>query len=593
MKFVKWRPLVKIGSLIMRSGAPQLRLRLAGAMMLFVLGPISTVWSPVVLGDAINYLVSAEDNTVLDPRFVVGTVISFALAAFSSLTPEIRALIFTRVSEAAMARASAEALQHLLTLSIDFHHTRQSGSLTRIVDRGVRSIDVLIERVIFGIGPTIIEVVLAFGVMVVRLDWRFALTAFIGVVVFMVFTLHLNQKQLAYRRQLNEADYHVGGLLTDALIGLETVKTFGAEERIVSSYRNAADNYAEASLKAANSRILLRVTEHGLVRVCMAVIVIMVGIAVTEGRMQVGEVFIAVFLLRGLFFPLEVLGEDYRDIRQAFTDMEKMVELMVEEPSIRDKLGVGDLPSGDAHGFSVSFDHVCYQHDARSKGGLRGVSFTIPPKSTFALVGPSGSGKSTIVRLLTRLIDPHSGSVKVDGINLQEVRQSSIRKTIAVVPQDVILFNDTLHVNLTFGNPDAQLEEVWKIVDAAGLRTFIDSLELGMSTLVGERGLKLSGGERQRIGLARALLTKPKVLILDEATSALDGPTETVIHSTLRKARAKRTTLIIAHRLSTIVDADQILVMLNGQIIERGTHAELLPRNGVYTKLWQHQTREN
>lgn len=593
MRLEVWASMAELARLVLRSEAPQLGLRLAGAIALVVLGPLATVWAPVVLGDAINQLVSVNHAAVVNSDFIVGTVISFSLAAFSSLTPEIRALIFARVSESTMAHAAIEAFRHTLTLSIDFHQSKQSGSLIRIVDRGVRSIDVLIRGVVFGIGPTVIELALALGVMFVRLDWRLALTALAGVAVFMVLTFHLNRERLSQRRELNEADYSAGGLLADALISYEAVKTFGAEERVVAAYRQSMRKYVDASLKASGSLILLRVAEHGIVRLCMAVVVVMVGVAVTDGRMRVGEVFTAVFLLRGLFSPLEVLGTGYRDILQAFTDMEQMVELMSAQPTIRDMDGAGDLLPAARQGATVTFEHVGFQYDLRSEGSLRDISFEMPPGSTFALVGPSGAGKTTIARLLTRLVDPQSGRVKIDNVDLRVVRQASIHHEVAVVPQDVTLFNDTLFANIAFGRPEGHPNEVRAVAEAAGLDAFIDSLPLGMSTVVGERGLKLSGGERQRVGLARALLANPRVLILDEATSALDGPTEAVIQSTLRKVRAERTTLIIAHRLSTIVDADQILVLDCGRIVEQGTHADLLARAGEYERLWSHQTRES
>jgi ATP-binding cassette, subfamily B, heavy metal transporter len=583
----------ELARLILRSGTHQLRLRLAAAIALIVLGPLATVWAPVVLGDAINLLVSSDHTATVSYGFFLGTVISFALAAFSSLTPDLRLLIFMRVSESTMAQAAVEAFRHTMTLSIDFHQSKQSGSLIRIIDRGIRAIDVLIRGVVFGIGPTIIELTLALGVMFVRLDWRLALTALAGVVVFLILTFYLNRQRLSHRRELNEADTSAGGLLADALMGYETVKTFGAEERVVEAYRLAMCEYVNASLRANDSLVLLRVVEHGIVRLCMAAVVIMAGVAVTDGLLRIGDVFTAVFLLRGLFAPLEILGTGYRDILQAFTDMEQLVDLKAAQSLIRDSPSAGDLPPAQRQGATVVFEQVTFQYDARSEGGLKDISFEIPPGSTFAIVGPSGAGKTTLVRLLTRLIDPQSGHVMVDGIDLRRVRQASVHHEVAVVPQDVTLFNDTLSANIAFGRPEGHPNEVRAAAEAAGLGAFIESLPLGMSTVVGERGLKLSGGERQRVGLARALLAHPRVLILDEATSALDGPTEAVIQATLGKARTGRTTLIIAHRLSTIVDADQILVLDRGTIVERGTHTQLLACAGEYVRLWSHQIREN
>jgi ATP-binding cassette subfamily B protein len=312
---------------------------------------------------------------------------------------------------------------------------------------------------------------------------------------------------------------------------------------------------------------------------------------VAGGELRIGDVTTAIFLLSGLYAPLGMLGFQYREIRQAFIDMEQMVALKQIAPDITDPVDAVDLPKAAGQGAAVTFENVTFRHDARSVG-LREVSFHVPPGTTTALVGPSGAGKTTAIRLAMRLLDPQSGRVLLDGVDLRRLRQSDLRGAVALVPQDVALFNDTLFANIAFARPGASPDEVRGAAEAAELGPFIDGLPNGMSTRVGERGLKLSGGERQRVGIARALLANPRVLILDEATSALDGPTEAAIQETLRKVKAGRTTLVIAHRLSTIVDADQIIVLRRGRIVERGTHAELLGRTGEYAALWRRQTRE-
>jgi ATP-binding cassette subfamily B protein len=345
------------------------------------------------------------------------------------------------------------------------------------------------------------------------------------------------------------------------------------------------------AVRANNSLNMLNGAQSLILTTGQAVMTVMAGALVVQGHLRIGDIMMAVLLLRGLYQPLGMLGFNYREIRQAFIDMEQMVELRGVAPEITDAADAADLPPAAGKGAAVAFEHVTFRHDARSNG-LADVSFTAAPGTTTALVGPSGAGKTTAVRLAMRLIDPQGGRITMDGLDLRQIRQQALRGAVALVPQDVALFNDSLYRNLAFARPNATNDEVRAAAEAAELGPFIDSLPNGMSTMVGERGLKLSGGERQRVGIARALLANPRLLILDEATSALDGPTEAAIQETLRKVRAGRTTLVVAHRLSTIVDADQILVLRRGRIAERGTHVELLARRGEYAALWKRQTRE-
>jgi ATP-binding cassette subfamily B protein len=351
-------------------------------------------------------------------------------------------------------------------------------------------------------------------------------------------------------------------------------------------------NYVDASSRANGSLNLLNAAQSLILNVGLAAMTVMAGYEVAGGRLQLGDITMAVLLLSSLYAPLGMLGFQYREIRQGLIDMEQMVALKAIAPDIVDASTARPLPPASGQGAALAFDHVSFRHDARSSG-LLDVSFEAKPGQTVALVGPSGSGKTTAVRLAMRLLDPQEGRVTLDGIDMREARQTELRRAVALVPQDVALFNDTLYANVAFARPDATPEAVRAAADAAELGPFIDGLPNGMQTRVGERGLKLSGGERQRVGIARALLANPRLLILDEATSALDGPTEAAIQETLRKVKAGRTTLVIAHRLSTIVDADQILVLRRGRIAERGTHAELLANQGEYAALWRRQTRES
>jgi ATP-binding cassette subfamily B protein len=588
--FDVWTSMRDLGRLVMRSGAPQLGLRLTLALGLVFLGKLAGVWSPVALGDAINHLAPRGGEPSV-PLFVMGALGASVLALAAASAPYLRDAIFMRVTQATMARAAVESFQHALSLSLDFHQSKRMGTLSRIIDRGSRSTDFLIRSVVFSIGPTLIELVLALGVMALRLGWAFSGITFATIAVYVVVTFRITDWRLSHRRALNETDSRAAGLSVDALINYETVKTFGAESRVVGGYEKAMGDYVDASVRANTSLNMLNGAQTLVMQIGLAVMTVTAGLWVVHGQMTVGGVFTASLLLRNLYQPLGMLGFNYREIRQAFIDMEQMVDLLAAKPEIVDAPDARPLPPASGQGAALAFERVSFRHDARSVG-LSGVSFEARPGSTVALVGPSGGGKTTAARLAMRLIDPQAGRVVIDGIDLRGVRQDSLRGAVALVPQDVALFNDTLYANIAFARPDATPDEVRAAAEAAELGPFIDALPNGLSTLVGERGLKLSGGERQRVGIARALLADPRLLILDEATSALDGPTEAAIQETLRKVRAGRTTLVIAHRLSTIVDADQILVLRRGKIVERGTHAALLAHKGEYAALWRRQTRE-
>jgi len=581
-----------LGRLVMRSGAPQLRLRIAVALGLVFVGKAAGVIAPIMLGDAISTLRPVvEGGLAIGAPFLLLVAAFACLRLFAACAPFARDAIFTRVSQSTMAKAAVETFAHALGLSLDFHQSKQTGTLTRIIDRGSRSTDFLIRSLVFNLGPTFVELLMAMVVMKFRLSLAFAGTALVTMVIYVVVTFRITNWRLSHRRELNETDNRVAGLSGDAMINYETLKTFGAEGRMVETYESAMDDYVEASARANTSLNLLNASQSLILNVGLAAMTAMAGYLVAGGQLKIGDITMAVMLLSGLYAPLGMLGFQYREIRQAIIDMEQMVSLLDVAPDIVDAPDAMDLPPASGRGSSIAFDHVDFQHDARSVG-LRDVSFAAPPGTTTAIVGPSGAGKTTAVRLAMRLLDPMAGRVLIDNIDMRQVRQTALRQAVALVPQDVALFNDSLYANIAFARPGASTSDVRAAAEAAELGPFIDGLPNGMSTMVGERGLKLSGGERQRVGIARALLADPRVLILDEATSALDGPTEAAIQDTLRKVKAGRTTLVIAHRLSTIVDADQILVLRRGRIVERGTHAELLAKTGEYAALWRRQTRE-
>jgi len=580
-------------SLVGRSGAPQLPWRITGAVGLTLAGKGLGVAAPLVLGAAVNKLAEGQGAAASVglgfAAFAVGWAVIRLLAA---ATPQLSDVVFAPVRAAAQRKTAADAFAHALSLSTDFHQTKRSGTLSRVMDRGSRAVDFLLRILMFNLGPTLLELVLAAAVLGGKYDWRFALVAIVVVAVYATVTFMMANWRLEHRRTMNAADAEAAGLSVDALLNYETVKSFGAEDRTSAAYERSLSAYATASLKANSSLAALNLIQAVIMNVGLGVMAVMAGFEAAAGRMGPGDVTAAVLIMTSLYQPLNILGFAYREIRQSFIDMEEMLKVMREKPLVADAPDAKDLPrpEGDC-GAEVKFDHVSFRHDARANG-LTDVSFTVPAHTTTALVGPSGAGKSTIVKLALRLLDAQSGSVSVASHDVRKIKQQSLRQAVALVPQDVALFNDTLAANIAFARPSASEQEIWAAVEAAELGDFIRTLPDGLETKVGERGLKLSGGERQRVGIARALIADPCVLILDEATSALDSRTESAIQQTLRKARRGRTTLVIAHRLSTIVDADQILVLKAGKIIERGTHHELVARQGgEYATLWRKQTR--
>lgn len=577
--------------LVRRSRAPFLWWRLAGAVLLTLAGKGLNVAAPLALGVAVNRLAEGQGAGVALAAGFAGFAVGWAVIRFlASATPQLSDLVFAPVRAAAQRQTASDTFAHALGLSVDFHQTKRSGALSRIMDRGARAVDFLLRILMFNLGPTVLELILAAAVLGSRYDWRFALVAVAVVLTYAVSTFLMANWRLEHRRAMNAADSEAAGLSVDALLNYETVKSFGAEARTSMAYEQSLSNYMAASLKANSSLAVLNLIQAAIMNLGLGVMAVMAGFEAMAGRMGPGDVTAAVLIMMSLYQPLNILGFAYREIRQSFIDMEEMLKVTRQKPQVADRADAVELhaPEGQC-GAEVAFEQVSFRHDARANG-LENVTFSVAPGTTTALVGPSGAGKSTIVKLALRLLDVQTGAVRVSGHDVRNVSQRSLRRSVALVPQDVALFNDTLAANIAFADPEADDSAIWAAAEAAELADFIRGLPEGMQTRVGERGLKLSGGERQRVGIARALLADPCVLILDEATSALDSRTENSIQRTLRKARAGRTTLVVAHRLSTIADAEQILVLKQGRIVERGTHGELVNLEGEYAALWRKQT---
>jgi len=584
------RSVADLFSLLFRSQARGLRWRLATALVLTLGGKALGVIAPLLLGAAVNRLWRGPHEGA--GLTFVGLAVGFALVRFAAAAaPQARDALVQSVSLAAQRKAATEAFSHALALSLDYHQSKRTGALSRTISRGSAAVDFLVRVLVFNLAPTFVELAMAAAVLWGKYDWRFAATAVVTIAVYTVFTFAISGWRLKHRRELNEADSEASGRAVDTLLNYETVKSFGTEARSVAAYDDALVAYARAQVKATTSLSLLNTAQAAVMNLGLAVMALLAGSQMLAGRIGPGDVTAVVMMLIGLYAPLNILGFAYREIRQAFIDMEQMEDLRRQTPDIQDAPRALALPPPGPRGAELVFEEVRFRHSARAVG-LDAVSFEAAPGTTTAVVGPSGAGKTTLARLALRLIDPQGGRVLLDGLDLTEVRQASLRGAVALVPQDVALFNDTLRVNVAFARPAATEEEVWAALEAAELAGFVRNLPDGLQTRVGERGLKLSGGERQRVGIARALMADPRLLILDEATSALDSRTEAAIQATLRKARAGRTTLVVAHRLSTVADADQILVLKSGRIVERGRHAELIALDGEYASLWRRQTRE-
>jgi ATP-binding cassette subfamily B protein len=506
----------------------------------------------------------------------------------SSVFSELRDLAFVAVGQRAVRDAGLAVFRHLHALSLRFHLDRRTGGLSRAIERGNRGIEYLLNFMLFSILPTLLEITLVAAVLWRMYDGVFAAATVATILSYIAFTLWVAEWRAKFRRAMNESDSEAASRATDSLLNFETVKYFANEEHEARRFDSALARFERAAIVSKSTTSMMNVGQGLIVAAGLAAVMLLAGQGVAEGRMTLGDFVLVNTYIIQLYIPLNFLGFVYREVKHALTDIESMLGLLSVPPEVADKAAAQPLALA---GGSIRFDGVHFGYDP-ARPVLKGVSFTVPAGGTVAIVGPSGAGKSTVARLLYRFHDVQSGLIAIDGQDIRNVTQDSLRRAIGVVPQDTVLFNDTIAYNIAYGRPEADGEDVAEAARLAHLDRLLSTLPEGGATRVGERGLKLSGGEKQRVAIARTLLKNPAILLLDEATSALDSHTERDIQDALKAVSRDRTTLVIAHRLSTVVDADRILVLRDGEVAEQGTHSELLARDGVYASMWRRQHQQ-
>jgi ATP-binding cassette subfamily B protein len=565
----------------------QYKWRVVIALTCLVLAKVANVAVPVVLKDIVDLVsVNPIGATIAVP---LGLVLAYgALRVLTTLFTELREVVFARVTQQAVRRIALQVFEHLHALSLRFHLDRQTGGLTRDIERGTRGVSSLVSFTLYSILPTVIEVFMVLAWLVVFYEIWFAVITVVALTVYVLYTIAVTEWRTNFRRVMNDLDSRANTRAVDSLLNYETVKYFNNEKFESQRYDQSMARWQEAAIKSQTSLSVLNVGQSLIIAAAVTLMVWRATLGVIEGRMTLGDLVLVNAFMIQLYIPLNFLGVLYREIKQSLADMERMFGLMAQHREIDDNPDAKPLV---VRGGEVVFQGVSFAYDA-ARPILRNVDLRLPAGQITAVVGSSGAGKSTLSRLLYRFYDLEQGAIRIDGQEIRSITQSSLRAVIGIVPQDTVLFNDTLEYNIRYGWPDASDDEIRAVAEAAHLTRFIASLPDGMQTRVGERGLKLSGGEKQRVAIARALLKRPALLIFDEATSALDSESEKAIQAELMEVSKGRTTLVIAHRLSTIVDADQIVVLENGQIVEHGRHAELLGRRGRYAELWELQARE-
>jgi ATP-binding cassette, subfamily B, heavy metal transporter len=577
------RALGGLGPYLWPRDSLELRIRVVMALALLVAGKLIGIAIPFFYKGAVDALSVKSPGVIAVPVLVI-LAYGFARVLSQSFN-ELRNAVFAKVGQRAVRQIALAAFRHIHSLSLRFHLERRTGGLARAVERGTAAIEFLLSFLLFNVVPTVFEMIIVCAILWRLYNWTFAAVTLATIVSYIGFTFLVTDWRIRFRREMNTRNSEANTKSVDSLLNYETVKYFANEAHEAERYDRALRGYEQAAVRSETTLALLNVGQGLIIAGGLIGVMILAAQGAAAGRMTVGDFVLVNAYLLQLYMPLNFLGVVYRNIKQSLTDLEQMMSLLKVAPEIEDRPGAPALAVRQG---TLAFRHVDFRYDPR-RAILSDVDFRVMPGATLAVVGPSGAGKSTLARLLFRFYDVDQGAIEIDGQDIREVTQDSLRRAIGVVPQDTVLFNDTIYYNIAYGRPGAGRAEIEEAARRAHIHDFIAGLPDGYDTVVGERGLKLSGGEKQRVAIARVVLKAPKILIFDEATSALDTKTEREIQASLAEVATNHTTLVIAHRLSTVVDADQILVLDGGHIVERGHHRELLAKGGVYAAMWARQ----
>lgn len=579
----EWNALRSLAPYLWPAGNLTVKLRVVIALIMLACAKLATVYVPLVYRDMVNLFSTPERAAIELP---IALLVGYGVLRVLSIAfAELRDAVFAKVGQRAIRDVALNTFKHLHALGLRFHLERQTGGLSRSIERGTKGIDFLLTFMLFNILPTLLEITLVCGILWALFNIWYALVTLATIIAYIGYTLFVTEWRLQYRRRMNETDQEANTRAIDSLINYETVKYFGNERYEAERFDRSLKRYESAAVVSKTSLALLNIGQAGIIGIGLTIVMAMAGNGVIREQLTVGDfVLVSTYLIQ-LYMPLNFLGFVYREIKQSLTDMEAMFHLLDVHAEIED---AADAPALRAGPGDVVFDHVTFAYDER-RTILHDISFHVPAGHRLAIVGSSGAGKSTISRLLFRFYDVNHGTIAIDGQNIRDVQQKSVRDAIGVVPQDTVLFNDTIYYNIAYGRPDATPAEIEDAARLARIHDFIVQSPDGYQTMVGEHGLKLSGGEKQRVAIARTILKNPRILLFDEATSALDTRTEREIQASLREVSRGHSTLVIAHRLSTIIDADEIIVLHEGRIAERGTHAALLDSEGLYAAMWRRQ----